>query len=517
MLPITLVFAVGVVASKCSNLPHPPPEGLTWGSCPPTNNPDNVTIDCTTLKVLLDYADKKSNEQLTLNLVRYPATAEKKLGTVLTNFGGPGQEGLPNMPIYGPLLSPILKGQYDIVSWDPRGTGQTLRFQCVPPENITQILGSNGANASATAAEELWAEAAAAAELCFTKNKDHGHLIGQAYSARDMDRIVDALGGDKLKYWGLSGGTVLGAVYGALFPERVGSVLLDGVLNAHEYYGKTGEDESYAAADRAVRGFLEGRLAFPDRCAFYRTDRTVDQLEVELFNFLQNLKTNPIPILVPGSEEPAGFLRYWDVLSIFYLGMYRPGQFIDIATALDGLMQGNLTAAIEALTPAPATPNPDVVPPAPEAILGIRCGDKKPRGNSLDGMRPTYLDFEATTRWFLDFWGHSNHFACAQWKFDASERYEGNFNVETTNPILFLGNTYDPVTPFESAKNMSESFVNGALLHLNGFGHLSLSDESDCVNDAIYNFFVNGEYPEEGTICQPNLPIFHPDRKEIFG
>jgi hypothetical protein len=111
-----------------------------------------------------------------------------------------------------------------------------------------------------------------------------------------------------------------------------------------------------------------------------------------------------------------------------------------------------------------------VIPPASEAILGIRCGDKKPRVDTLDGMRPTYLDFEKTTKWFLDFWGHSNHFACAQWKFDAKERYEGNFNVKTANPILFLGNTYDPVTPFESAKNMSESFVNGALLHLNGFG-----------------------------------------------
>ena len=172
------------------------------GSLPPTNNPGNVPIDCATLKVPLDYADNDSNEKLTLNLVRSPATAVEKLGTILTNFGGPGQEGLPNMPIFAPILSPILKGQFDIVSWDPRGTGQTLRFQCVPPEHADLILGSNGANASATAAEELWAEAAAAADLCFAENKDHGHLIGQAYTARDMDRIVDALGDDTLKYWG---------------------------------------------------------------------------------------------------------------------------------------------------------------------------------------------------------------------------------------------------------------------------------------------------------------------------
>jgi hypothetical protein len=230
------------------------------------------------------------------------------------------------------------------------------------------------------------------------------------------------------------------------------------------------EDEMYAASDRAVRGFLEGCLAFPDRCALYREDRTVDQLKEELFDSLQDIKTNPIPIPAPGSEEPAGFIRYWDVLNIFYLAMYSPGKFVDMATALDGLMQGNFTAIIEALNPTPSTPNPAVVPPAPEAVLGIRCGDKEPRVNSLDGMRPTYLDVEATTKWFLDFWGHSNHFVCAQWKFDASERYEGDFHVETANPILFIGNTYDPVTPFESAKNMSESFVNGALLRLDGFG-----------------------------------------------
>jgi hypothetical protein len=200
MLTITLVFVgniAGVVAGK-----HPSPKGLAWGPCPPTNNPGNVPIDCTTLEVPLDYVDEENNKKLTLNLVRSPATAEEKLGTILTNFGGPGQEGLPNMPIFAPILSPILKGQFDIVSWDPRGSGQTLRFQCVRPEDVDLILGSNGANASATAAEELWAEAAAAAELCFTENKGHGHLIGQAYSARDMDRIVDALGDDTLKYWG---------------------------------------------------------------------------------------------------------------------------------------------------------------------------------------------------------------------------------------------------------------------------------------------------------------------------
>jgi pimeloyl-ACP methyl ester carboxylesterase len=201
MLPSALTFAgiaAGVAAGK-----HPSsPNDLTWGPCPSTNNPGNVPIDCTTLDVPLNYANKGSDEKLTLNLVRSPATADEKLGTILTNFGGPGQEGLPNMPIFAPILSPILKGQFDIVSWDPRGSGQTLRFQCVPPEDAHLILGSNGANASATAAEELWAEAAAAAELCFAENKDHGHLIGQAYTARDMDMIVDALGDDKLKYWG---------------------------------------------------------------------------------------------------------------------------------------------------------------------------------------------------------------------------------------------------------------------------------------------------------------------------
>jgi hypothetical protein len=226
----------------------------------------------------------------------------------------------------------------------------------------------------------------------------------------------------------------------------------------------------YAASDRAVRGFLKGCFAFPDRCSLYRVDRTVGQLEEELFDSLQNLKTNPIPIHAPGSEQPAGFIGYWDVLNMFYLAMYSPGKFVDMATALNGLMRGNFTALIEALTPASTTPHLNVVPPAAEAVLGIRCADKKPRVDNLDGMRPTYLEFEATTRWFLDFWGHSNHFVCAQWKFDANERYEGDFHVKTANPILFIGNTYDPVTPFESAKNMSESFVNGVFLRLDGFG-----------------------------------------------
>ena len=139
-----------------------------------------------------------------------------------------------------------------------------------------------------------------------------------------------------------------------------------------------------------------------------------------------------------------------------------------IAAVLDGLMQGNATlAAILFATEAESAAVPK---PAPEAILGIRGGDKVPRVDSLDDLRSTYLEYEEATEFFIDVWGSANTITCAQWKFEAKGRYMGDFDVETANPILFIGNTYDPVTPLVSAKNMTKSFRNGVLLQHNGFG-----------------------------------------------
>ena len=222
----------------------------------------------------------------------------------------------------------------------------------------------------------------------------------------------------------------------------------------------------FSATDKALRGFLSGCVAHPENCALARPNKTAGDLEEDLYIFLQDIRLNPVPL--PNATTPQDAVTYPAIEGRLLSSLYRPLEYPIMAAVLDGLMQRNATLAGILFA---ADAESGAVPiMAREAILGIRCGDKVPRVDSLSDLRPTYLEFEETTKFFLDVWGTANTITCAQWKFEARERYTGNFDVETANPILFVGNTYDPVTPFVSAKNMSESFRNGALLHHNGFG-----------------------------------------------
>lgn len=222
----------------------------------------------------------------------------------------------------------------------------------------------------------------------------------------------------------------------------------------------------YEATDRTIHGFLSGCVDHPETCALARPNKTAEDLEADLYAFLQDIRTNPVPL--PNATTPLDVVTYAAIQGRLLISLYRPLEYPMMAAVLDGLMQRNATLA--GILFAAEAESGAVPMTAPEAILGIRCGDKVPRVDSLDDLRSTYLEFEEMTRFFVDLWGSVNILTCGQWEFEAKERYTGDFDVETANPILFIGGTYDPVTPFVSAKNMSESFQNGVLLHHNGFG-----------------------------------------------
>lgn len=139
------------------------------------------------------------------------------------------------------------------------GTGTTIPFSCY--ENATAALPNQlqypdiGANSSDTALGTVWARATLTDSVCAgAPGNKTGELIGTAFVARDFISVVDALKEDgMLRYWGkypiikegtwglilsigISYGSLLGATIASMFPERIDKLIIDGVLNAHEYY-----------------------------------------------------------------------------------------------------------------------------------------------------------------------------------------------------------------------------------------------------------------------------------------
>ncbi|KAL7619812.1 hypothetical protein AAE478_010357 [Parahypoxylon ruwenzoriense] len=469
---------------------------LQWGPCQLREN-TTLPVQCAKLTVPLDYKNESDTRTIDLDVIRYPAQKEPKRGSILLNFGGPGQDGLNSMVSYAPIMGPVTGGYHDLVSWDPRGTGNTLRFTCYPEDPIGYYvtMGTTLAGSADTALGQLWAEANIVANQCYNNLKDVGDYVGMAFAARDMMSIVDALGEDGLlRYWGISGGTPMGATVAAMFPDRVDKVVLDGVMNSHEYYNSFGEPEMLASADDVFHEFLSGCVARRENCPLAR-NHTVAELEHIMEDLFARVRNSP-PVY-----NGTAVLDYTLFKGQVFSSMYRPGSWADLAAALDDLLQGNLeTIVAQILTP--------VVSMEDQAIVGIRCGDKGPRSENLDDLAPVLDRYRRTSKWFWDWaWGLWV-LPCAQWKFQAKERYDGDFHVRTRNPLLFVGNSFDPVTPLVSARNMSSGFEGSVVLQHNGHGHLAMTQPSNCTDGFIQKYFLEGTLPEPGTVCEPNAPTF---------
>lgn len=153
-------------------------------------------------------------------------------------------------------MSRMFGGHYDIIGFDPRGTGKTLAIDCIPNPSerlITTLSLPASTNQSNVALGNLWSFSEIYAANCFQNAQEYGELMGTGFVARDMIQIVDALGKSNaktfptstdsvivgegmLRYWGQSYGTVLGATAAAMFPDRIDKMVIDGVVDLPQYY-----------------------------------------------------------------------------------------------------------------------------------------------------------------------------------------------------------------------------------------------------------------------------------------
>jgi TAP-like protein len=182
-------------------------------------------------------------------------------------------------------------------------------------------------------------------------------------------------------------------------------------------------------------------------------------LENDFYDFLYNLKYNPVIV------ETTTF-GYEDLKSLVFNALYSPSAWSALSIAFDDMYKGNytllatLSAAFNAGLEVSATP---------DAVNCIKCSDKMIRTPTMVQFLP-YVEAEYSTSKFIGDGYVATDAICAQWRMPAKEIYKGDFQVKTKNPILFVSNTFDPITPLVSGKNMSSGFEGSALLEHRGYG-----------------------------------------------
>lgn len=500
---ITLTLALPTAKSDDSNA-----QQLDWTPCNISFGlwdyitPQPLPYECANLSVPLDYTNEDAGN-LNISMIRVESLNKPSKGSILFNPGGPGGSGIMFVAQYSEDLHEVLGGDFDLIGFDPRGTGKTMPFNCNSthfpglPSGLTkreEKLISNNLTESLFEQFPLNQEFA---KECQDAMEETGSLVGTAFVARDMLEIVKALDEDGLlNYWGTSYGTYLGTTFAAMFPDKVGRILLDGNINPHDWRSGL-QLTNLLDTDKAFRGFLTECIANPDRCALaqYAPSGEVD----ELVDFINRLK----PVLDQGES----LLGDWGSFKrLVFQVLYDPSSWSYGTDLFNGAINGS-----DVMPPAPNITEPDTVPEqydlGRDSLHGIACSDSLWRVDSPDGML-SVVEQESKMSQFADVWYPRLAWVCPTWRIKAKEIYDGDFTATTNNPLLFVNGIYDPVTPIVNARNASAGFEGSVLLQHNGYGHGLEAHPSLCTAHAVRAYFADGTLPEEGTECEPDVAPF---------
>ncbi|KAK0221345.1 TAP-like protein-domain-containing protein [Armillaria fumosa] len=486
--------------------------GFDWATIEPTNNLSwsdcYSDYKCTRFQVPIDYSNEDGGKA-TLAVIKLSAQSETEYkGTVLINPGGPGESGVAAITSLGSLFASVIGNQYDIIGFDPRGVANSIppaQFFLSVEEQSQWLANPNHwtlvANTTSDQIPHLWASSQVLAELA--KERDTGILdyISTDNAARDMLRIIEAAGQEKLQYWGFSYGTVLGSTFAAMFPDKVERMVLDGVLDMDGYYSGDWRNE-LADTDKDMQSFFDGCLAAgPEACAFYAP--TSEEISNNLNSLYESLRAQPVPVVTPSFY---GVVDYSVLRTAVRFSLYQPyALFSTLAEGFASLAAGN-GSIIYAMQAQTSNGTSSIYDNSLDAEIAISCSDALKNTDSVAQLFAYWNSIRGLSN-FADIL-FTQRISCSGWKFHREGRFTGPITGNTSYPILLIGNTADPVTPLSAARKTSSAFPGSIVLTQRASGHTSLTASSTCTQAYIQAYFQNGTLPGDGTVCEVESELF---------
>jgi pimeloyl-ACP methyl ester carboxylesterase len=317
-----------------------------------------------------------------------------------------------------------------------------------------------------------------------------------------------ASGKSKLQYWGFSYGTFLGNTFASMFPSRVGKMVLDGVVDADEYLFNLG-NVSLHDNEKVMDSFYEycASAGEPLCPLAYEPDGSFPEKIKERVQFIvQSLYHSPLPV---SSIKGPDVITYSDIKKILFSSLYSPAAtFPFIGPLLHQIGIGNGSALAQGLRPihvysCPLSPGnstmEDVVAQAIQqriALTSILCSDGNDVRNTTFDEFTRHFEFMSKLSPTSGALWVTLPLKCIHWPIRSVYRFTGPFSAKTANPILWIGNTADPVTPLVSARKMRQQFEGSGLVVVEGNGHCSIAVEGPagrCALRRIRGYFQDSE------------------------
>ena len=455
---------------------------VSWESC-------GVRFDCADITAPRDWANPDAGD-LTLALIRHQATGTYK-GSLLTNPGGPGGSGYDYIADYldGAVGAKLIEN-FDVIGFDPRGVGRSSAVKCLDAEAMDEYnygvidaeRGSDEWTAALTAANQKFADA------CEANSDGLLPYITTENSARDMDLIRGVLGDKHLNYLGYSYGTFLGATYAKIFPERAQRLVLDGAIDPAVPGSEVGATQA-GGFESALRAYLEDCLA-SNGCPF---NGTVDQALTDFSALLASLERNPL------RNGDGRTLTVDTAITGVITALYSQQNWPYLTQGLAGALQGDSTV-LYALADQYNGRNPDGTyrDNSAEAFMAYNCVDY-PLENDPAVEEAMMAQVKQVAPTFAPYWDGPD--ACEVWPTPPTGT-RGEITASGSGPILVVGTTNDPATPYEWSESLADQLENGVLITRVGEGHTGYNKGNSCVDDAVESFLIDGTVPEDGLRCE---------------
>ena len=496
----TFVISIALVLSGCSsNVAIEKPlsdlaayenQKLDWATC-------YEDFECTDLRVPIDYVDLTVGT-LKIAVLRYKAQDPKnRIGSLIVNPGGPGGSGVDYAYNAEYVFDPDVLDRYDIVGFDPRGVNRSAPIECLTDEETDANYASDAKPDTEAELEQALADSKVFIDKCENANEYLTHY-STAAAARDMDILRAALGDKKLNYFGKSYGTYLGTLYAQFFPDKVGRMILDGALDPNISILEQNISQA-KGFDDALDAFLAD-CAKQDDCPLPKNKQEATLKIIALF---ETAALNPLPrktkvenvertatesLIVLGTASALyDDVDGWPKLRTAFLeGQQGYGDtFLDLADQYSGRSSDGSYMSNEL-----------------DSGAIIDCLDW-PDTRSVEKTKADAKRFTDAAPVFGPYLAYTN-ISCKYLTPPTKDKLTRSTNKITsikTAPVIVIGTTRDPATPYEWSVGLHQIFKNSKLISLDADGHTGQGRGSACVDEAVDSYLLKGISPQKDLRC----------------
>jgi pimeloyl-ACP methyl ester carboxylesterase len=454
---------------------------IVWSAC---DGSTNTKVECGNIEVPFDYADPEQGSFVLYVKKHNAASPADRIGSMMVNPGGPGFGGSSLADDARYYFSQDLIDRFDIIAWDPRGTGEsTPAVNCV--DTFDEYFGLDSPPETPDEKQALIDASQAFNDKCAENSGTILPYISTQASAQDINSLRLALGEEKVSFFGFSYGSELGTTWATMFPETVRAIVVDGAVDPNASSTEEGMNQA--------KGF-EGQLATflkqcseKTTCAFHNGGKA----EAAFDKLVLDIDATPLEVSKDRTPVTQGVL-FTAVAQAMYSDYYWP----QLSEALSEAQNGDGKGILQLYDDYYQRKDDGTYGNELEAFLAISCLDD-PGASSVEYVDSHVEDFIAAAPRLGGNFAYG--YSCALWPVKQADKV--TITGKGAGPIVVVGTTGDPATPLDSTRKMAQGLEQGILIVVDANQHTGYG-ANNCVVKAVDDYLIKLIVPTNEATCK---------------